>query len=238
MSRRFLKRASAVAMALAMTGVSAIPAQAAGVGNVDIAKDIVTLGIGESTVIAVDYSDIEGGFADLAVVTSDGTIAVPALFDAGNQKANLAIGAVGTGTTAIAVYRVSNPAVVDYIAVQSGLAQKDEIITQVNGTNLTTIYHDRIIDYPAVLTGKNGAQLAVAGLVTERESGRDCLKVTGGLIAKDSQITGMNVFYANFYDAMGGLMKRQAVYSRNPGANGVLEIEWYIPEGCTSIVLE
>lgn len=238
MSRRFLKRASAVALALVVTGMSAVPVYAAGAGSVDIAKDIVALGIGESTVIAVDYSDIAGGFADLAVVTSDGTIAVPALYDAGNQKANLAIGAVGTGTTAIAVYRVSNPAVVDYIAVQSGLAKKDEIITQVNGTNLTTIYHDRIIDYPAVLTGKNGAQLAVSGLVTERESGRDCLKVTGGLITKDTKIVGMNVFYANFYDAMGGLIKRQAVYSRDPGANGVLEIEWYIPEGCTSVTLE
>lgn len=238
MSRRFLKRASAVALALVVTGMSVMPTYAAGVGNVNITKDIVTLGVGESTVIAVDYSGIEGGFADLAVVTSDGMIAVPALYDAGNQKANLAIGAVGTGTTAIAVYRVSNPAVVDYIAVQSGLAKEDEIITQINGTDLTTIYHDRVIDYPAILTGKNGAQLAVTGLVTERESGIDCLKVTGGLIAKDNQIVGMNVFYANFYDAMGGLIKRQAVYSRDPGPNGYLEIEWYIPEGCTSITLE
>jgi len=211
---------------------------AAGEGSVDILKDNVKLGIGETTLITVDYSNIAGGFSDLAVISADNTIAATVIADAGNQKAVLAIGGLNTGTTAIAVYRVSNPAVTDYIGVQCGLAQKGQIVNQINGSMLTTIYDDRIINYNAVLTGKNNAQMAVTGLVLERERGIDCLKVSGELVAKDGKTPGMTTFYANYYDAIGGLMKRQAVYTRDPLANTHLELKWYIPDGCTNIVIE
>lgn len=72
----------------------------------------------------------------------------------------------------------------------------------------------------------------------ERESGIDCLKVSGELMTKDSKISGMTAFYANYYDAAGRLMNRQAVYTREPQANTHLELKWYVPDGCVQIVLE
>lgn len=208
---------------------------AAGEASVRIVEDTVKLGLGETTIISVDYT---GGFSDLAVVSSDSTVAAAMIADAGNGHAALAIAGTGIGTAAVAVYRISNPAYIDYVAVQSGLAADGEIISRVDESLITTIYDDRIIQYQAVLTGRNGAQMAVTGLVLERESGVDCLKVSGELWMKDSQTPGMTVFYANYYDAAGGLMKRQAVYTRDPQANAHMELKWYIPDGCVRVVLE
>lgn len=237
--RNKLKSALGVfALAMVIGTLNPITANAAGEGNVNILKDNVRLNVGETTVITVDYSNIPGGYGDLGVVSADGTIAATMMVDVGNNQAHLAIGGLNMGTTAIAVYRVSNPAVVDYVAVQCGLAAKGQIINQVNGSSLTTIYDDRIINYNSILTGKNNAQLAVTSLVLEREKGIDCLKVSGELLAKDSKMPGMTTFYANYYDAMGGLMKRQAIYTRDPLANTHMEIKWYIPDGCTHIVIE
>ena len=57
-------------------------------------------------------------------------------------------------------------------------------------------------------------------------------------IAGDSKTPDLNIFYANFYDAAGQLMDRQALYTRDPLSGNLLELEWYIPQGCVKIVLE
>lgn len=106
------------------------------------------------------------------------------------------------------------------------------------GTGLVTVFHDRVVNYPYILTGSKEDMLQVTGLLMERESGRDKLKVTGNLLTLEDKVPGMNTFYANFYDASGMLINRQPVYSRDPYVGSALEIFWYVPEGCTSIVLE
>lgn len=206
--------------------------------DINITQDSVTLNLGGTSVVNVDYSGLAGGFAELAVVSADNAIVSASLYDLGNNKANLAMVSTGTGSTTVAVYSASNPTVVDYVAVQSGLAGNSQVMTTVNGTTLTTVFLNRVITYDAVLKGKNEATLAVSGLVIERESGVDRLKVTGAVLTTDSKTPGMSTYYANFYDAAGRLMKRQAVYLRDPLENAQLELFWYIPEGCVSISLE
>lgn len=205
---------------------------------IKIAEDIIRLNIGETTVITVDYSKLAEAFDDIAVLSSDTSIAAASIADIGNGTASLGIAGTGLGTASITVYSISNPAIADYTVIQSGLATGNTIINQNNGTSLTTIYNDRIIQYPAILTGRNNAQIAVTGLILERERGIDCLKVSGELLSKDSQVPGMTAFYANFYDAAGGLIKRQAVYTRDPLSNTHIELNWYIPDGCPQIILE
>lgn len=185
----------------------------------------------------VDY-DLAGGFSDLAVLTADSNIAVAVLTDNGDGTAKLTAAAVAPGTTVAAVYRISNAAVVDYITIRSGLAQDGEVYTQMDGDALITIYEDRMVYYNSLLTGRNGASVAIAGMEVERESGLDCLRVTGTLLSGDSKTPNLNIFYANFYDAAGQLIDRQALYARNPVSGNMLEMEWYIPEGCAVIVLE
>ena len=106
------------------------------------------------------------------------------------------------------------------------------------GTSLVTVYDDRMVYYNSTLTGRNGASVAIAGMEIERESGLDCLRVTGTLLSGDSKTPGMNTFYADFYDAAGELIRRQALYTRDPLSGSRMELEWYIPEGCARIVLE
>ena len=185
----------------------------------------------------VDY-DLAGGFSDLAVLTADSNIAVAVLTDNGDGTAKLTAAAVAPGTTVAAVYRISNAAVVDYITIRSGLAQDGEVYTQMDGDALITIYEDRMVYYNSLLTGRNGASVAIAGMEVERESGLDCLRVTGTLLSGDSKTPNLNIFYANFYDAAGQLIDRQALYTRNPVSGNMMEMEWYIPEGCAVIVLE
>lgn len=48
----------------------------------------------------------------------------------------------------------------------------------------------------------------------------------------------MNTFYANFYDFGGILLKRQAVYTRDAADYKVMKLEWFIPEGVATIILE
>lgn len=217
--------------------VMPLPAQAAGEGSIVMQEDVIALGIGETGTVTVEY-DLTGGFGDMTVLTADPSIAVAALTDNGDGTATLAAAALAPGSTVAAVYRVSNAAVVDYITIRSGLADKGEVFTQMDGTSLVTTYEDRMVYYNSLLTGRNGASVAIAGMEIERGSGIDCLRVTGTLLSGDSQTPGMNIFYANFYDAAGELLKRQALYTRNPVTGNVLELEWYIPEGCVRIVLE
>lgn len=165
-------------------------------------------------------------------------VAVGILAQGKNNTVSLGIGAVGTGITNLAVYRVSNPAVVTYVAVLSGMPDKGQIITQINGDAVTTTYEDCIVHYGTILKGKNDAMLTVEGIVLQRESNIDCLKVTGVLTAKDSKFPGMNTFYANFYDPAGKLIKRQAVYNRDPQEGATMTLEWYVPYGSAQIVIE
>ncbi|HJA92844.1 MAG TPA: hypothetical protein H9717_06970 [Candidatus Eisenbergiella merdipullorum] len=225
---------------LGVTAAAPVTAQAApvsGEGTITAEEDMLSLDIGETGTVKVDY-DLAGGFADLAVLTADPGIAAVVLTDNGNGTATLTAAAVSPGTTVAAVYRISNAAVVDYITIRSGLAQEGEVYTQMNGTSLVTVYEDRMVYYNSTLTGRNGASVAISGIGVERESGLDCLKVTGSLLSGDAKTPGMNIFYADFYGAAGELIKRQALYTRNPVSGNTLELEWYIPEGCTMIVLE
>lgn len=229
-----------LAAAIMSSSTATMNVFAAGEGTISLNQDVVRLGLGAATTVSVNYQEVAGGFADLAVVSADTGIAVPTIADTNpaNHTASLGIVTTGVGTTVIAVYRISNPTVVDYVSVQSGLTSGTDIVTVVSGDSLITTYNDRMVYYNAVLSGKNEAQLAVAGMVVERESGLDYLKITGTLLAKDSMIPGMNTFYANFYDTVGNLIKRQAVYSRDPLYNEVMELRWSIPKGCSKIVIE
>ena len=225
----FGRPASWLALGLALSVLTAaLPAAPvmAAEGNIQIQEDAVTLSLQETASVKVDYSSVPGGFSDLGVVVADGSIAAAAL------------AGLGMGSTVVAVYRISNAAVVDYVTVRSGMAEEGGVYTQMEGSSLVTVYEDRLIYYNSIMNGRNGAAVAVSGLAVERESGLDCLKVTGQLQANDSKTPGMNTFYANFYDAAGSLIKRQAYYCRQPVSGNVLTLEWYIPEGCTSIVLE
>lgn len=219
--------------------VCSFPVQAAGTKMIDISEGSSRIALGGTSVVSVDYSGLAGGIGDLGVISANTQIAMAGLTDAGNKKANLSIVGTGMGSTTIAVYSLSNPAIVDYITVYSGLtANTSEIVTQPTATGLMTVFCDRIVNYPYVLTGDKEDQLQVTGLVMERKSGRDCLKVTGNLLTKETKIPGMNTFYANFYGASGELIRRQAVYSRDPYTGLSMEIFWYVPEGCASITLE
>ena len=202
---------------------------------INISENIVRLDVGGTGVCIVDYKGLLQGFNDIAVISSDSAIAAAALADFGNGTAHLAISGNGTGTATLAVYSVSNAAIVDYVTVQSGMAANGEIINNINGQKLTTIYNDRVVNYNSILVGRNGAQLAVTGLVLEREKGLDCLKISGELLANDAKLPGMTAFYAEFYDAAGGLIKRQAVYTRDPQTNSHMELKWYVPEGCARV---
>lgn len=206
-------------------------------GSLKMSKEEVRLAVGETELVNVDYS-IPTGFYDLKVVVANPEVAAVCLTDNGNGKASLAIGATGKGITTIAVYRASNAAVVTYVSLKSGLAAKNQVYTEIVNNIATTTYDDRIVQYPTILHGKNDAELIVSGIVLERESGLDRLCITGTLATVDSKLPGMNTFYANFYDCGGVLLKRQAVYSRDPSVNNVMTLEWYVPEGVALITVE
>ena len=218
--------------------LSPIKTHAAGEGILTAKTDSVNLEIGETKVVTIACKDLPYGFGDLAVVSANPEVAVGSISQAEDGNVVLAIGSVGTGTTNLAVYRVSNPAVVTYVAVLSGLAPTGEIITEIHGDAVTTTYHDCIVHYGTMLHGKNDALLTVDGIVLERESNLDCLKVTGVLSATDSKFPGMNTFYANFYDPAGKLIKRQAVYNRDTAEGATMTLEWYVPNGSAQIVIE
>ena len=220
-----------------ITGMAPIQASAAE-GTIKLSKSMISLGTGATEVIGVDYKSIPTGYADLAVAVSDPAIAAVCMVDNGNGTAALAIGAIGKGTTTIAVYRVSNAAVVAYVTVRCGLAAKNQVYTEIAGDMVTTTYDDRIVQYPTILHGKNGASMVVSGIVIERERGLDKLCVSGQFVSGDSKLPGMNTFYANFYDFGGILLKRQAVYTRDPADYNVMKLEWFIPEGVATIILE
>lgn len=233
---KFMTLVSAMAVMVGM--MQPVTSHAAEEISINISEDIIKLNPGETSVVEVDYTGFLMGAGELMVVSSDRNIVAASLADTGNGQACLAVAGNGTGTATVAVYSVSNAAIVDYVVVQSGMADAGEIVNVVDSTKFTTIYNDRIIYYNNILTGKNGAQMAITSLVLEREHGIDCLKVSGELMAHDVKVPGMNTFYADYYDAAGGLISRQAVYTRDPQANTHMELKWYIPDGCVRVDLE
>lgn len=239
MKRKWIKTGISLGAFLINMIFLSMPAQAKGPGSVDIETNVCQMAIGETKTINVKYDDIDSGINDISCVSANGSIVGCTISDMGEKKIQLTLTSIGQGATTVAVFRTSNPAVVDYITVQSGLVKSDsEIVTYVNGNILTTIFSDRVVNYPYIMVGENQDQLQITGLVIERESGRDCLKVTGNLLSKDTKIPGMNVFYVDFYGAAGELLRRQPVFSRDPYTGYGMSIKWYIPEGCMSIMLE
>lgn len=143
------------------------------------------------------------------------------------------------GAASVAVCLNSNMAIVSYVTIASGYAPKGQFYTTMTGDQLTTVYDDRIVNYKTTATGRNGEMLAIRGLKIVRSTGIDSLQITGEMLYEDSSNNGMSTFYANFYDASGRLIKRQAVYALTPLTYQTqYELEWYIPEGCTQIVVE
>ena len=204
-----------------------------------LSQSALNLAAGGSQNVLVDYSNVAGGFADLGVAVSDAACVQAALTDAGNGQAVLTITVTQSGFSSVAVYLNSNMAVVSYVTISSGFAPKGQIYTTMAGDSLTTVYDDRIVNYKTTATGRNGEMLAIRGLKIVRSTGIDCLEVTGEMLYSDSSNNGMSTFYANFYDAAGSLIKRQAVYALTPlSYQSQYDLEWYIPDGCTQIVIE
>ena len=204
-----------------------------------LSQNVLNLAAGGSQNVLVDYSNVAGGFADLGVAVSDAAYVQAVLADAGNGQAVLTVTALQSGSASVAVYLNSNMAVVSYATVASGYAPKGQMYTTMAGDTLTTVYDDRIVNYKTTATGRSGEVLAIRGMKIVRSTGIDCLKVTGEMLYSDSSNNGMSTFYADFYDAAGNLIKRQAVYALSPlNYQTQYELEWYIPEGCTQIVIE
>ena len=242
--------ALASGMSAAGTAAETLAEQAAGTTSAAAAPVLLTpqkltlsekgaeLPLGGSGTLTVDYTGLTGGFADLGVVSSDLSVVQTSLRDDGNGKATLTLTGAGFGSASVAVYAVSNPAIVAYAAVRSGFAQDGKSYTLVQGQTVSTVYDDRIVSYNAVLSGANGATLAVQSVSLERESGLDRLRVQGELLTQDSKLPGLSAFYANLYDAAGTLIKRQAVYVEKPLNYSQVTLDWYLPDGCAKVVME
>ncbi|MBQ7839153.1 MAG: hypothetical protein IJ390_01495 [Lachnospiraceae bacterium] len=217
--------------------LSAVHVNAAGQGSIDIRKDAVAVKIGETASVEVCYSDVTGGFSDLAAISGDESLAAVSLTEKEDGKAVVNVAGAGMGTTVVAVYRISNPNIVDYLTVRCNMAEKGEVYTVQEGEELLTMYEDILIYYGYTMKGNASDQLAVNALTIERSTGIDSLHVKGTLM-QEGESSGFHTFYASFYDAAGKLLERQAYYSRDPVSGSTLELKWYIPEGCTKIVLE
>lgn len=112
------------------------------------------------------------------------------------------------------------------------------IITQINGDMVITLYKGMVIQYPIYLHGKNGAGLNLTGLIVDESGGGRKIVVYGTFAAKDNTIPGINVFYANLYRASGELIERKPVYSRDPEGNMNMELNWYLSEDTAFVVIE
>lgn len=122
--------------------------------------------------------------------------------------------------------------------VQAADTNQTEIVTQTTDTGLMTWFSNQVVFYPYILAGDKQDQLQVTGLIMEKESGRNKLVLTGNLLTKETKVPGMNTFYADFYNASGELIRRQPVFSRDPYTGNEMEIYWYLPEDCVSVLLE
>lgn len=236
------KKIAVLGMACVLGGACAVAPQAtvyAQEQQIVLSQNALNMAAGTSQSIWVDYSSVAGGFADLTVAVSDAEKVQAYLTDAGNGKAALTVTSLQDGAASVAVCLNSNMAIVSYVTIASGYAPKGQFYTTMSGDQLTTVYDDRIVNYKTTATGRNGEMLAIRGLKIVRSTGIDSLQITGEMLYEDSSNNGMSTFYANFYDASGRLIKRQAVYALTPLTYQTqYELEWYIPEGCTQIVVE
>jgi len=88
------------------------------------------------------------------------------------------------------------------------------------------------------MSDKAGKLLAVSHVEVKRNTGLDSLHVEGTLWEENTGSSGLLAFYANFYNASGKLLERQPFYVKDTGAGTGAELLWYIPEGCTKVILE
>lgn len=228
----------AAAVALTIFGQADMAAEAAETAPIFLEAGRVFPAVGETKKVLVEYTDSAGGFANLGVICSDPAVAAVSLEDAGNGRAWLQVQGLNFGLASVAVYQISDPTVAAYIAVYSGFAENGDMYAAATQDGVMAVYDDCVISWQTTLNGKNGAQLAVAEVELEQNSGIDCLVVTGDLVAKDSELGGMSTFYANFYDAGGGLIRRQAVFTAEPTTYSRITLKWYLPKGCAQVVLE
>ena len=223
------------AVALLISGVTG---NAAGAAKIEIKESKADVALGAVTNLEISYQMPEGRTAQLAVVIADEAIVAAAAADAGNGKATLALSGLQPGTTVVAVYDTADPTVVDYVTVKSGMAQEGKVYNLNEGSSFTTVYDDRVVSYGSLMNAQNGDQLAVSHLEIVRNSGIDSLEVEGKLWQGNTSAAGLLAFYTGFYNAAGELIDRQPFYLKNTGAGSSVELIWYIPEGCTKIVVE
>ena len=188
--------------------------------------------------VEVQYQMPAGKTAQLGVVNADERIAAAAVTDLGNGKAILSVTGQNLGSCVVAVYEESDPTIVDYVTVRSGFAKKGEVYTLNEGSTFTTVYEDRIIRYNSLMHAENSDRLAISHLAVERNAGIDALVIEGTLWEENKGRSGLLAFYAKFYDASGKMLERMPYYLRNTGAGTAVDLLWYIPEGCTEIVIE
>lgn len=213
------------------TLIYSMPTNAEYDGTLVFSKTALNMQVGEVAYLTVDYSKTMTTFSDLTVVSSNPGIASAVMAEGGNGKAVVAVIAQGKGTASVAVHRVSNPGVVAYCAISSGLAAKNEVYTDITGNLFTTYFEDCVAQYPAVLTGKNGATFSVTGFILNRKSGMNKLEIHGELLTGDEKLPGMSTFYVDFYGFGGDFLNTQAIYVREPkGANRRLTLETFVPD--------
>ena len=215
-----------------------ITGNAAGVAKIEMKETSVEVPLGQTKNIEVTYQVPEGMTAQLGAVIADEEMAAASVADAGNGKATLSVAGLQLGSTVIAVYEASDPNVVDYVTVYSGMAEEGEVYTVTEGSSFTTVYDDRVVYYNSLMNAGNGDQLAVSHMEIQRNSGIDGLLVKGKLWEQNTGSAGLLAFYAEFYNASGQLLDSQPYYVRNTGAGSSVELRWYIPEECTKVVLK
>ena len=224
-----------VAVLILCTGTEGYAASNTGI---QIKETAVSVQIGETITLDVAYQAEAGKAVSLGVVSADETLAAVQLADAGNGKALLSIGGLRAGSCVVAVYEASDPKSVDYVTVRCGLAKEGGVYTVNEGNAFTTVYDDVVIHYNSLMQAKNKDQLAIEQLEVERNSGIDALLVEGKLWTENNSQAGLLTFYVNFYNASGELMERMPYYMKNTGPDSKASLCWYIPRGCTEIVVE
>jgi len=237
-SLRFPKSALMLVICLLLVfAFGSITGMAAENTKIEIKETKVSVRLGETKVLNVEYV-LNQSAIQLGCVSADETMVSAVITDNGNGKAQLVLAGHRQGSCVVAVYEASNPNIVDYVTVNCGLAQEGGVYTVNEGSSFTTVYDDRVIEYNSLMRAQNGDQLAVSHLAVERNAGIDALIASGKLWEENKSSSGLLTFYACFYDASGKLIERMPYYAKNTGAGSTVELCWYIPKGCTKIVVE
>lgn len=240
-SRLFDYKWNIIVLALIFTAaflITGITGSAASAAKIEMKESSVSVKLGETVQIGVSYQLPAGTAAQLGVVITDETVAAAVVADNGKGNALLSVAGLQPGSCVIAVYEASDPKVVDYVTVKCGLADKGGVYMLNEGSSFSNVYDDCVVFYNSLMNAKNGDQLAVSKLDVERNSGMDGLVVEGKLWGQNSSSTGLLTFFADFYNASGELIERQPYYLKNTGAGSKVDLIWYIPKGCTKIIVE